>query len=308
MLKRIKDWKNKRIYITETMDLQFLRKQYKGFIHFSFDDVQICLHNLNFHKNEFISIFDDPFLKQLKILHERYDAKFSLYVYLEDFLKLDNTWRLEFSTNSSWLKFGLHARNDIENYDNSGYNEANSDYRLFCEKVLEVCGTPDCLDRIPRLHNFGASLAALKGMHDAKWGIYGVLTADDNRNTLYISSEQQHRLKEVGYYFEKQNELMFFATNIRLDWFDKRFKSKYIYNKPCYGKPYYDFIDIWAEHTQKEAKYPMIVFTHEWKCYSQNNVLLPVVKWVEEICEAALACNIRFEFPQNLMERYMLNF
>ena len=49
------------------------------YIHISFDDVSTSFNNLS--NNNYSSLFDEQFFKELKSLHKEYGAKFSLYTY-----------------------------------------------------------------------------------------------------------------------------------------------------------------------------------------------------------------------------------
>lgn len=52
--------------------------------HISFDDVSQTLRELKDNAEGYQSIFESAFLNDLKELHEKYGAKFSLYVYEKD--------------------------------------------------------------------------------------------------------------------------------------------------------------------------------------------------------------------------------
>ena len=52
-------------------------------IHFSVDDVIGCFENLTRNENRYDSAFDEPFLAYIKSLHEKYNARVSLYCFYE---------------------------------------------------------------------------------------------------------------------------------------------------------------------------------------------------------------------------------
>jgi hypothetical protein len=76
-------------------------------IHLSFDDTSLCLKSLVINTPK--SIFDEPFLGYLKKLHNKFGAKFSLYIteeiegyYVSD---VPSIYKDEFQENSSWIRF-----------------------------------------------------------------------------------------------------------------------------------------------------------------------------------------------------------
>lgn len=82
-------------------------------IHFSVDDVITCFENLTRNEKKYGSAFDEPFFAYIKLLHEKYDAKVSLYCFYEKegFSLAECTERFsdDFKASSDWLKFGFHA-------------------------------------------------------------------------------------------------------------------------------------------------------------------------------------------------------
>ena len=84
-------------------------------VHFSFDDVSMCMKELTSDSTKYNSIFDHPFLGELKELHNSTGAKFTLFVYEQDgeysFIDFPNNFAAEFDKNADWLKVGYHAMN-----------------------------------------------------------------------------------------------------------------------------------------------------------------------------------------------------
>ncbi len=95
-------------------------------IHFSVDDVINSFENLTRNEKKYESAFDEPFFAYIKFLHEKYNAKVSLYCFYEnsDFSLADCTEKFsdDFKSSSSWLKFGFHAENPNKNntFDGGG--------------------------------------------------------------------------------------------------------------------------------------------------------------------------------------------
>ncbi len=60
---------------------------YGKIVHLSFDDVSICMKDLTKESSKYRSIFQHPFLRELKDIHEATGAKFTLYIYEQDEVK-----------------------------------------------------------------------------------------------------------------------------------------------------------------------------------------------------------------------------
>lgn len=93
-------------------------------IHFSVDDVITSFENLTKNESKYKSAFDEPFLKYVKLLHDEFGVKTSLYCFYEKdgFSLADCTdkFAADFSSSSDWLKFGFHALNSNYKFDGGG--------------------------------------------------------------------------------------------------------------------------------------------------------------------------------------------
>lgn len=96
------------LFISLSMNLFASQK-----IHFSVDDVIGCFENLTKNEGKYNSAFDEPFFAYIKFIHEKYNAKVSLYCFYEKegFSLAECTERFadDFKASSGWLKFGFHA-------------------------------------------------------------------------------------------------------------------------------------------------------------------------------------------------------
>ena len=102
-------------------------------IHFSVDDVIGCFENLTKNEGKYSSAFDEPFFAYIKFLHEKYNAKVSLYCFYEKegFSLAECTERFvdDFKASSGWLKFGFHAERPVKGntFDGGVQNVRESD-------------------------------------------------------------------------------------------------------------------------------------------------------------------------------------
>lgn len=199
-----------------------LERGKNGFAHISFDDVVYCLNDITMNASTYTSIFENAFFALLKNLHETYGAKFSLFVFLSDATtgEYATNWTLantttkfknEFAKNASWLKFGLHMSTKNGNYGSASAATALDDYSSFVSSVMNFASI-DNIDRLPRLANFAGSLDALKAMRDADMGIVGALTAYDNRDSYYLTSDESSMSYKRGQIYDSTNHLMYYTS------------------------------------------------------------------------------------------------
>ena len=264
-------------------------------IHISFDDVEKCFNNLK--SNQYTSLYDEPFFGWLKGLHDTYGAKFSLYVYYSDLAGVPATYAEEFAAASDWLKIGFHADNASNSAGFSTYDQGMAAWNTFVGYVKTITGTTDSIDRMPRLHYFAGSQAALNGMKYAECGALGFLAADDSRNSYYFDSTTSSNLYNTDYITDHNNGLVFLSTDMRGDWFLSTFTSSNNYCKPTHDTVYEEMQDRYSSDAYSGMLEWCIFFSHEWQFYDGTTLGAGKV-WTEDACKFAKDNGIAFGYPQ----------
>ena len=186
-------------------------------VHFSCDDTYACLYDLIQNQNIYTSIFENSFFASLKTCHDATGACFTLNTFNTittvpdyDISNVPSKFQEEFQANKSWLRFAFHAENETTNYASA--TDALESYNKFVDAIYKLTGDYDCIDRIARLHFFSGSLENILSMKDADYGIIGLLTADDERISYYLSNEQSEIARLKGKYLDLENKLLFIKT------------------------------------------------------------------------------------------------
>lgn len=269
----------------------------KRFIHMSFDDVtnvitQLATGSLN-------SAFENSFLAMLKEMHEQYGFVFSLYLQTNP-SSVSSKYQAELREAASWLKWGLHSFNN-GNYQSSSYAAGQADWNKMVATVLTLTGTHEAVDRMPRLHQFYGSEAALQGMRDAALGAIGFLSTDDTRKAYYLDQERLDWLYEGenDHLTDFENGLVFYRTDLRLDWFAG---AGFTYNAAA-GMSNHEPTDDSDIAGELDIRYNgnlyintwdcFVIFTHEWQPVSAISNALTAIG------EFAIEKRIDFDFPQN---------
>lgn len=268
-----------------------------SYIHMSFDDVTSVITTLA--RGSLNSIYDNEFLSMLKNMHDSYGFVFSLYIQTLP-SSISTKYQTELQEASSWLKWGIHALNG-GNYANSTYKQGKDDWNNMVDVILMLTGTHNAIDRIPRLHQFYGSEAALQGMRDANLGAKGFLSSDDTRNAYYLPSEQLEYLYEGenDHITDFKNSLIFYRTDLRLDWFAN---AGFIYNTANGMRNHAptDDSDITGE---LEIRFNNSLYMNTWDCFVIFTHEWQPIDAIESalinIGTFAKAHAISFDFPQN---------
>lgn len=106
--------------------------------YFYIDDVIWLMRDLTRQKPA--GLFDNPFMKMLKKLHENYGLRVQLNLfYRTDFYygndeftlkEMTDNYKKEWTDNADWIRFGFHAKQEFPDYPyvNASYEDVKSNY------------------------------------------------------------------------------------------------------------------------------------------------------------------------------------
>lgn len=190
---------------------------YSGnFMHISFDDISSCLAEL-FSKRH-TSIYSVQFFKDLKELHDKFGACFSLYVFSDKLDNVTDSYKTEFQQAKDWLRFNFHA------YKNKKYGRRSIkvDYDRGIEQLLVmVGGDADCLDSQIRASYWEMSLRNGLYIKNHPGHASYIFCAKDPfspaKANYYLTKEQERQIYYNGIYLDVRNRIIFIQTCARLD-------------------------------------------------------------------------------------------
>lgn len=198
-------------------------------MHLSVDDFIMTLKKLTEGEAQNNSVFRQPIFAFFRDMHDKYGAVFHCYCFGEDqegfsLAQVTRKYREEFGRNGDWLKFGFHGMNADTVYgDNNGSRVINrdvkhaaKDYDFIMGNLVEIVGQ-EALDLTPRIHFFAGTKECCRVWKDAKYGIQGLLAADDERFSYYHNQAQHDSLIADNVLYDADLELTFRRTNIRLE-------------------------------------------------------------------------------------------
>ncbi len=187
--------------------------------HISVDDTWICLYNLI--KQNYASVFDEPFFKELKDTHTKTGMCITLNTFNTfsaecsySISDIPDGYQAEFKSSKDWLRFAFHAENDLSHYWRDG-GIAES-YKTFTNAIIRLTGDWECIGRVTRLGFFEGTLENILAIKNSDYGIVGLLTADSRgRKSYYLTDAETDVLQEEGRYFDDKNSLSFIRTVTR---------------------------------------------------------------------------------------------
>lgn len=252
----------------------------KNIFHLSFDDTILLFKDLN--ENQYSSIFEQPTLAWFKQLHEKYGVVISCFVYYEDgdfnLSQMSDGYIKEFNINSDWLRFGFHTLNGSTNYSAGSIIE---DYEKTISQLERIVGK-ESIDNFVRLQMFKGNYDGIKPLIETKHEpIVGLLSADDRRQSYYLSEDQNKYIYSHDELFEQDLGLYFVSTDFRIEYVDN-------INKKI--KELSD--ESWINQTGD-----LVVFTHEWALSVENK------EKIEKVCKYAMQKGYRFVFLEDEIKK-----
>ncbi len=193
----------------------------KPYIHLSVDDTFEIFKDLARNAMYYSSIFENPYLHFLEMLHTQYGLVASMYCFTEEgdfsLSNVPDIFCPDFTKSADWLKWGFHGRSRNSRYQYACGRKAQKDYSFAIRELLRITGSARCIDVAPRLHFFAGTWECIRAMCQSDHGLKGLFSADDDRLSYYLDATQSKLLKDYGLYYDQTMELFFFSTDIRLE-------------------------------------------------------------------------------------------
>ncbi len=154
-----------------------------GGFRISSDDNILFLYDLTVHKDEYRSMFENPYLALYREAHEKYGAKVHLNLFYEftesdrqyfstdrpcfNLSMVTDAFKEEFRANADWLKLSFHSRaNTMRPYENTTEEEISRECEAVHREILRFAGK-EALSDVTTLHFGAANEAAVRAMRAA---------------------------------------------------------------------------------------------------------------------------------------------
>ena len=251
----------------------------KNIFSLSFDDTILIFEDIN--ENKYESVFENSTLNWYKELHDKYGVVISCYVYYEDndfnLTQISDKYKSEFIANSDWLRFGFHTLNSNTNYKDG---EIINDYTKTVKELERIVGG-QTIDNVIRLQMFQGSYEEIKKLSQLnEQPVKGLYTADDNRQSYYLSYDNNYYIYNHDELYDNETNLYFFSTD---------FRTEYVNNIDLKLKEL-------SNNSWRNQLGDLVVFSHEWALGMENR------KKLEKVCRYAYNKGYNFEFFEDIID------
>ncbi len=212
---------------TATMYIYWFRGGYKTY-RVGVDDVIWCFENIWKHQDTYTSIFDDPYLRMYRDLHEEYGTHVHMHIYYQT---VDGSFNLsmfpdkyldEFRQNANWLRFSFHALADLPDspYKNAPYEQVMKEGRMVEREILRFAG-PEVLDHVTSQHWADSALPGTRAFRALGYKVLDAYFIFDDvgnpRISYYLNAEQAGHAAHRDFWVDNKEDIIFVKDDIILN-------------------------------------------------------------------------------------------
>ncbi len=214
----------------------YLKNAARNFM-LSSDDNILFLKDITDHKDEYSSIFDNPYLAVYKKAHDTYGAKARLNLFYElddtaancfnpkpeyfNLSMMTDKFKKEFIENSDWLKLAFHAKSEFPDkpYSFSPASEIRRDAIAVIREITRFAGV-ECLTETTTTHWGSANKECVRALRSLG---YRMLTGYfENRDgeyivSYYLSDELSEHVGERDFYRDRLEGVTFGRLDLVLN-------------------------------------------------------------------------------------------
>ncbi len=225
-----------------------LNKQYR----ISIDDAIWFLRDIHQNREVYTSIFDNPFLKYFKEVHDRNGLKLHINLFYEtegfNLSDMTDKFKKEWMANAGWIRLSIHARAEFPDnpYINAGYEDIKKDALLINKEIERFAGR-QLINRVTTLHWGEVPVEVCRGLRDSG---YKVLVCDFNVDnnlppcSYYLTAPQRRHMNKRFIWHDNKEDITFVRSSIIVDTVKHEnivhFLNSYASNKVFL--PYVDFL------------------------------------------------------------------
>lgn len=149
-----------------------LDKQYR----ISIDDAIWFLRDIHQHREQYSSIFQNPFLAYFKELHKKHNIKLHINLFYEtdgfNLSEMTDKFKAEWIANADWLRLSIHAKSEFPDnpYKHAGYDDIKKD-TLQINREIERFAGKELTGNETTLHWGEVPVEVSRGLRDAGYNI-----------------------------------------------------------------------------------------------------------------------------------------
>lgn len=212
----------------------FLAEANKKYRLFSDDNI-LFLADINEYKDEYNSIFDNPYLAIYRKAHDLYGAKVHINLFFQfdaaakkhfsperpdfDLTRMTDKFRDEFRANGSWLKLSFHAKAEMPNkpYANASAEEITRDCIRLNRELLRFAG-PEVFSDCTTIHFAETTEEGTRALRSLG---YRALEGDFVKSSCpcgyHYPEEMVDHIMTRDFYYDPEIDIFFCRTDIVLN-------------------------------------------------------------------------------------------
>jgi hypothetical protein len=191
----------------------------------SIDDAVWFLKDIHVNTAVYKSIFENPFLKFLKEVHDTHGTKVHINIFYEtdgfNLSQLTDKFKGEWKNNADWLKLSFHANAELPDdpYKHAGYAQVKNECGRVIEQIRRFAGDATA-SSITTLHWGDVPVEVSRALHDC--GYTGQLcdfNVDDNLSpcSYYLNVEQRRHMQKRFLWRDNKEDITFIKSSIIID-------------------------------------------------------------------------------------------
>ena len=207
-----------------SMDLLWFRNGYRTY-RLGVDDVIWCFENIWRNQDHYTSIFDDPFLRLYKDLHDQYGTPVHMHIYYENddgsfnLSMFPDKYKAEFQRNGDWLKFTFHSLKDKPDspYKHASYEQVMEDGRRIQQEILRFAGQ-EVFSHVTSQHWADSNRKATRAFRDLGFRCIDAYFLFDENGDPYVSyhldKEQTAHAASRDFWYDTSEDILFVKDDI----------------------------------------------------------------------------------------------
>lgn len=209
-----------------TINVYFAKRFAKKY-RLSIDDNIRFLQDVAANAGVYTSIFDNPFLKELKKLHDQYQTKVHFNLFYQSvggeftLSDLPDTFKKEWQENADWFRLSFHAYKEFPDapYKNAAFEVVKKDCDLIREEIKRFAGDA-LLGPVTTVHWGEVNVEGARAMRAAGYkGQLGYFNVDDDQPTVsyYLDVERRRHMKKRFIWKDESEDIIFVRSSLVLD-------------------------------------------------------------------------------------------
>ncbi len=178
----------------------------------SIDDNIWFLKDISVNSSKYKSIFENPYLKFLKELHDKYGTKIHLNLFYQtdgfNLSQMTDKFKSEWKDNAGWIRLSFHAMQEFPDrpYLNAGYDQVKNDCILVKDQIRRFAGE-ELMGLVTTLHWGAANEDGCRALKDQGYrALAGYFNAEGPDPVSYYLSDEK-RLQINNRFLWKDNRM-----------------------------------------------------------------------------------------------------